>query len=126
MKYWAIHRKVERVMGIEPTLEAWEAAVLPLNYTRETKLLSDACIIASDLLNKRQRLQSCSMEITLNGQPKTFSGVHTVAELVESLGYQGKRIAIERNGEIVPKSTYADTPVAPGDQFEIVVAVGGG
>lgn len=126
MKCWAIHRKVERVMGIEPTLEAWEAAVLPLNYTRETMLLSDACIIASDPLNKRQRLQSCSMEITLNGQPKTFSGVHTVAELVESLGYQGKRIAIERNGEIVPKSTYADTPVAPGDQFEIVVAVGGG
>ena len=39
MKCWAIHRKVERVMGIEPTLEAWEAAVLPLNYTRRTMLL---------------------------------------------------------------------------------------
>ena len=39
MKSWKIHRKVERVMGIEPTLEAWEAAVLPLNYTRKTMML---------------------------------------------------------------------------------------
>ena len=45
-------------MGIEPTLEAWEAAVLPLNYTRKTMLLSNANIIASDPLGKRQRLQS--------------------------------------------------------------------
>ena len=41
MKYREIHRRVERVMGIEPTLEAWEAAVLPLNYTRRTMLLID-------------------------------------------------------------------------------------
>lgn len=66
------------------------------------------------------------MEITLNGQLKTLDGVNTVAALVESLGYAGKRIAIERNGEIVPKSTYASTPIAAGDQIEIVVAVGGG
>jgi len=66
------------------------------------------------------------MEITLNGQTKTLSGVSTVAGLVESLGYTGKRIAVERNGEIVPKSSYAGTPVTPGDQIEIVVAVGGG
>ena len=39
MRCWGIHREVERVMGIEPTLEAWEAAVLPLNYTRRTMLL---------------------------------------------------------------------------------------
>ena len=66
------------------------------------------------------------MEITLNGQLKTLSGVGSVAALVESLGYAGKRIAVERNGEIVPKSTYASTPVLQGDQIEIVVAVGGG
>jgi sulfur carrier protein len=66
------------------------------------------------------------MEITLNGHLKTLTDVNTVAALVESLGYTGKRIAVERNGEIVPKSTYSTTPVAPGDQIEIVVAVGGG
>ena len=66
------------------------------------------------------------MEITLNGQHKSLKDVTTVAALVESLGYAGKRVAVERNGEIVPKSTYSSTPVAQGDQIEIVVAVGGG
>jgi thiamine biosynthesis protein ThiS len=40
--------------------------------------------------------------------------------------YAGKRVAVERNGEIVPKSKHAATPLAEGDQVEIVVAVGGG
>ena len=66
------------------------------------------------------------MEITLNGQLKSISSISTVAALVESLGYAGKRIAVERNGEIVPKSTYSSTPVTQGDQIEIDVAVGGG
>lgn len=50
----------------------------------------------------------------------------TVAELVHALALAGKRIAVERNGEIVPKSRYAETAVAPGDRLEIVAAVGGG
>ena len=50
----------------------------------------------------------------------------TVAELVRALNLEGKRIAIERNGEIVPKSRYSDTPVAAGDRLEVVAAVGGG
>lgn len=64
--------------------------------------------------------------LTLNGVP-TDAGSHaTVADLVRALGLAGKRIAIERNGEIVPRSCYADTPIAPGDRLEIVGAVGGG
>jgi sulfur carrier protein len=50
----------------------------------------------------------------------------TVARLVEQMGYAGKRIAVELNGEIVPKSRHAETPLASGDRLEIVVAVGGG
>jgi sulfur carrier protein len=50
----------------------------------------------------------------------------SVAELVAALGLSGKRIAVERNGEIVPRSRYADTPLANGDRLEIVGAVGGG
>ena len=46
--------------------------------------------------------------------------------LIDQLGYSGKRIAIERNGEIVPKSRHASTPLVSGDRLEIVVAVGGG
>ena len=46
--------------------------------------------------------------------------------LVEELALAGRKIAVERNGEIVPKSAHADTLVADGDRLEIVVAVGGG
>lgn len=50
----------------------------------------------------------------------------TVASLVETLGYTGKRIAVERNGEIVPRSRHAEVLLTEGDVLEIVVAVGGG
>jgi sulfur carrier protein len=50
----------------------------------------------------------------------------TVEAVVLALGLAGKRIAVEKNGEIVPRSRYATTPVAPGDRLEIVGAVGGG
>ena len=66
------------------------------------------------------------MNITLNGQTRQFSDIQTVADLIASLGYQGKRIAVERNGEIVPKSQHASQALADQDEIEIVVAVGGG
>ncbi len=66
------------------------------------------------------------MNITLNGQPKVLNDISTVADLVRFLGYEGKRIAVERNGDIVPKSQHSQQLIAEGDEFEIVVAVGGG
>ena len=67
------------------------------------------------------------MQLNINGNSRTFDPpVRTVADLVHELALDGKRIAVERNGMIVPRSRYADTPVAPGDALEIVGAVGGG
>jgi sulfur carrier protein len=66
------------------------------------------------------------MEIVLNGQPKTLAANITLAELVDQLGFTGKRIAVERNGDIVPKSLYGSVQLAQADRLEIVVAVGGG
>ena len=66
------------------------------------------------------------MEILLNGVAKMLAAPTTIAELIEQLGYTGKRIAIERNGDIVPKSTHATVILCDGDRLEIVVAVGGG
>lgn len=67
------------------------------------------------------------MQLTINGTPRSFDvPVADVAALVRALALEGKRIAVERNGEIVPRSRYADTPVAAGDKLEIVGAVGGG
>lgn len=66
------------------------------------------------------------MEISLNGVPRQFPAPLTVASLVDTLGYTGKRIAVERNGEIVPRGRHAEVVLADGDRLEIVVAVGGG
>jgi len=66
------------------------------------------------------------LNITINGGSRQFASALTVAGLIDQLGYSGKRIAIERNGEIVPKSRHASTPLVSGDRLEIVVAVGGG
>lgn len=66
------------------------------------------------------------LELKINGESRQFSDALTVAGLIDQLGYAGKRIAVERNGEIVPKSQHATTLLATGDQLEIVVAVGGG
>jgi len=66
------------------------------------------------------------LELKINGESRQFPQALTVAGLIEQLGYAGKRIAVERNGEIVPKSQHAVTALLAGDQLEIVVAVGGG
>jgi len=67
------------------------------------------------------------IQITINGNPKNFEHSQlTVDELVTHLGLQGKRLAIERNGEIVPRSLFPQTELASGDKLEIVGAVGGG
>ena len=66
------------------------------------------------------------MLITLNGAARELPASLTVTGLIELLGYVGKRVAVERNGEIVPRSRHADTSLQDGDQIEIVAAVGGG
>jgi len=66
------------------------------------------------------------LQVTINGDPRQFGRALAVTELLDELALSGKRVAIERNGEIVPRSRYAETRLANGDQLEIVVAVGGG
>lgn len=66
------------------------------------------------------------LEFTINGQPRQFPGPLTVAQLMDRLELAGKRVAIERNGEIVSRSQFNETALNQGDQLEIVVAVGGG
>lgn len=66
------------------------------------------------------------MDIIINGEPRPLTPATTVAALLEARGLAGKRVAVERNGEIVPKSRHAETTLAAGDRIEIVVAVGGG
>ena len=96
--------------GIEPSYAAWEAAVLPLNYTRA----APDCII---------RLM---IQVIVNGAAHRLDAQVDVASLLAKLDMLGKKVAVEKNGEIVPKSAHAATRLQDGDRLEIVVAVGGG
>ena len=63
--------------------------------------------------------------VTVNGQAQDAAG-KTLAELLAFAGYETGRIAVERNGDIVPKAQYASTVLEDGDALEVVRFVGGG
>ena len=66
------------------------------------------------------------MRLTVNGEERRFPGIGDVAALVVALGLDVRKVAVERNLEIVPRSTYAATALADGDRIEIVAFIGGG
>lgn len=69
-----------------------------------------------------------AFQITLNGQEREFplAAEAVVTDLLQHLDLKGDRIAVEQNGTILARTTWATTAVAPGDRFEIVHFVGGG
>lgn len=69
---------------------------------------------------------SLAITLTLNGEVRQFAQPLTCVALTEALGLTGKRVALECNGEIVPRSRHAQHMLVSGDTVEIVVAVGGG
>ncbi len=66
------------------------------------------------------------MQLQINGEAKSDVGARTLAALVAELGLDPRKVAVERNLEIVPRSLYGQTPLAEGDRIEIVQFVGGG
>ena len=66
------------------------------------------------------------IQVTVNGAAHRFEDTVDIACLIERLELAGRKIAVERNGEIVPRSAHRATLLANGDRVEIVVAVGGG
>jgi sulfur carrier protein len=66
------------------------------------------------------------MNILLNGESQQVPDNITAAQLVENLGLAGKRLAMEINQEIVPRSTFEECVINPDDRVEIVHAIGGG
>lgn len=67
-----------------------------------------------------------ALTVTLNGERRDLPAPLTLAALLESLGLDARKVAVERNREIVPRSTYAATWVGAGDALEIVHFIGGG
>jgi sulfur carrier protein len=66
------------------------------------------------------------MNLTVNGETRGFEGASNVAALVAALGLDGRKVAVERNLEIVPRSAYGATELRDGDRIEIVHFIGGG
>ena len=64
--------------------------------------------------------------VSINGAIRQFPEPISVATLIDEMGMTGKRIALERNGDIVSRSAFATQQLADGDRLEVVVAVGGG
>ena len=77
-------------------------------------------------LAHRREYGSSMLQLSVNGEARQIPSPSTVLQLLESMQLVGKRIAVERNGDIVPKGLHATTSLADGDVLEIVVAVGGG
>jgi sulfur carrier protein len=67
-----------------------------------------------------------AMQIQLNGESREIPAHSTLAELLEHEGLAGRRVAVEINLEIVPRSQHAGRVLADGDRVEIVQAIGGG
>ena len=67
-----------------------------------------------------------SLTVKLNGEPRRVSAGATISAMLAELGLNSERVAVERNREIVPRSTLNEVEVRDGDAFEIVHFVGGG
>lgn len=113
------------VLGNEPTLKNTVDDYAPRpDYRPLTKFETRGLRLGHgvwDLIFRKTE-----MNITINGESRQFSGIQTVSDLLVKLDYQNKRLAVELNGDIVPKSQHDSTAINNGDTLEIVVAVGGG
>jgi sulfur carrier protein len=66
------------------------------------------------------------LDVVLNGEPHRVPEGSTVADLVSSLGRHPRTVAVERNGELVPRARFDETPLDAGDRLEVVHFVQGG
>jgi sulfur carrier protein len=71
-------------------------------------------------------LMSAPLEIVVNGESHSIAPGQTVADLITELGFGDRRVAVERNREVVPRAQHASTLLAAGDRLEVVTFVGGG
>jgi thiamine biosynthesis protein ThiS len=66
------------------------------------------------------------LKIRLNGEPREVNGPLTIAALLEQLGVDPRRVAVEQNVTVIKRDRYASTPIRDGDEIEVVNFVGGG
>ena len=84
------------------------------------------CAVAAGPGATHDLTMDAGIALTLNGEARRLAGAATVAELLATIGLDTRKVAVERNAAIVPKSAYAATALAEGDEIEIVHFIGGG
>lgn len=71
-------------------------------------------------------LQTSNVTIEVNGKTHTLVAGSTIAQLIEQLGMQNQRVAVEHNQDVIPRSEYPHVRLSSGDRVEIIRAIGGG
>jgi len=66
------------------------------------------------------------MKVFLNGEENNINNNLTAQQLLSAMGYQNKRIALEINGQVIPKSEYSNKIIVENDKIEVISAIGGG
>ena len=89
-------------------------------------VVTTALAVAARVNGGRFGAVSSSIHVVINGKPRTVAGGTTVLVLLGELGLGDKRVAVERNLEVVPRALHATTPLTDGDRLEVVTFVGGG
>lgn len=77
-------------------------------------------------MSRRAATEEAGVQLVINGEPRAGLGALDIAALVAELGLDARKVAVERNLEIVPRSLHAATALAEGDRIELVQFVGGG
>jgi sulfur carrier protein len=119
-------------MGLRGCRRSWTRRGDPLNLIRVMPAKGESRIRArwggfpfsTDV--RRAFMRELAMRLIINGEAQTFTEVADVAALVAALRLDARKVAVERNLEIVPRSSYARARLADGDRIEIVHFVGGG
>ena len=114
------------MLGLSFVSNAVMSLMLSLSNTGNASRIPNSVYLNCADAKSPHKSQCIQMKVILNGQPQRFDTPINVVQLLEYMALQGKRIAVERNGEIVPRSQFGEQMLADGDRLEIVVAVGGG
>jgi sulfur carrier protein len=99
---------------------------LPESFHEQNRMLDEPGKMLANI-NRINRIGRVPViRLSVNGESRQFPQPLTCAGLIAALGLTGQRVAIECNGEIVPRGRHAEHSLTDGDNIEIVVAVGGG
>jgi sulfur carrier protein len=102
----------------------------PLNLIRvmpaKGEIEGASALISTDDRQGRWLWSRAHVRLTINGEERELAAVATLEALVAALGLDKRKLAVERNLEIVPRSLFAATRLTDGDRIEIVAFVGGG